>query len=215
MVMRKSKSMLTRTSKSKPMRITKRSPQRASISAMSMSMTWSPRPWVISTSQERRRSPKDQVSTTDALLADVLGTQIDDGRKRPPEAEVIEEDPVVEAPSEEAPVEEFLVEDEPLVEDELIEEELVEISAGEDGPSFNELAQLDLFIDQELFEDAVVILERLEGEYPGDADLALRREKLDGIGAMDQPASATEDDRDTDVVELVEVADPHRPRRTR
>ncbi len=60
---------------------------------------------------------------------------------------------------------------------EIVEEDLVEIS-GVDGPSFNELAQLDLFIEQELLDDAVSILDRLDKEYPGDTDLAARRTVL-------------------------------------
>jgi tetratricopeptide (TPR) repeat protein len=63
-------------------------------------------------------------------------------------------------------------------EPEVVEEELVELSSGADGPSFNELAQLDLFIEQELLDDAVTILDRLDKEYPGDPDLARRRTML-------------------------------------
>jgi len=80
-----------------------------------------------------------------------------------------------------APVTDESVE-EVLIEDELVEEELVELSTDVDGPSFNELAQLDLFIEQELFEDAVGILAGLENDYPGDPDLANRRKKLDDLG---------------------------------
>jgi len=128
---------------------------------------------------------KDAVSTTDALLAEVLKTPTD---------------------QDESHVAEAVVEDEP-VEEELIEEELVEISAGGDGPSFNELAQLDLFIDQELFEDALVILVRLEDEYLDDPDLVERRQRLEGLGAMDQPATIEQAVEDGDVVDLVEAVE--------
>jgi tetratricopeptide (TPR) repeat protein len=79
------------------------------------------------------------------------------------------------------------------IETETIEEELVELSAGADGPSFNDLAQLDLFIDQELFEDAVVILERLEADFPGDPDLGTRRTALTEVGAIGPMAEAGAD----------------------
>jgi pilus assembly protein FimV len=72
--------------------------------------------------------------------------------------------------------------EEVLIEEKLIEDELIELSTDVDGPSFNELAQLDLFIDQELFDDAVGILAGLENDYPDDPDLALRRQKLDDLG---------------------------------
>lgn len=78
-------------------------------------------------------------------------------------------------------VDEVVVLDEAEIEAEILEEELVEISAGVSGPSFNDLAQLDLFIDQELFEDAASILDRLETDFPGDADLAERRRKLGDV----------------------------------
>jgi len=128
----------------------------------------------------RGAQAEDAVSATDALLADVLKTPA-----------VQAESPVAEA----------------VVEEELAEEELVEISTGGDGPSFNELAQLDLFIEQELFEDALAILVRLEGEYPDDPDLVGRRQRLEDLGAMDQPATIDQPVEDADVVETVEVAE--------
>ncbi len=106
------------------------------------------------------------------------------------------------------PVEEELVE-EVLIEDEIVDEELVEISTDVDGPSFNQLAQLDLFIDQELFEDAVGILGRLENDYPGDADLEIRRQKLDGLGVTAISAPAIE--VPTAVAPPVEFGEPVRP----
>ncbi|MEE4272631.1 MAG: tetratricopeptide repeat protein [Thermoanaerobaculales bacterium] len=83
-------------------------------------------------------------------------------------------------------------EDETAAEDvvEVVEEDLVEINAVVSGPSFNDLAQLDLFIDQELFEDAASILDRLEADFPGDPDLAERRQQLAKVDAS--PAVADE-----------------------
>ena len=78
-------------------------------------------------------------------------------------------------------------------EPEPVEEELVEISAVGDGPTSGELAQLDLFIDQELFEDAFRILDGLEADYPGDDGLAERRRRLDQLGASPAKAAPTPD----------------------
>ncbi len=82
--------------------------------------------------------------------------------------------------------------EEVLIEEKLIEDELVELSTDVDGPSFNELAQLDLFIDQELFDDAVGILAGLENDYPDDPDLALRRQKLDDLGVTAESTAEVE-----------------------
>jgi len=107
-----------------------------------------------------------------------------------------------------APVAEESIE-EVLIEEELVEEELVELSTDVDGPSFNELAQLDLFIEQELFEDAVGILAGLESDYPGDADLKIRRQKLDGLGVTAISAPAVE--VPTAVAPPVEFGEPAQP----
>jgi len=93
----------------------------------------------------------------------------------------------------------------------VVEEELVEISTGGDGPSFNELAQLDLFIDQELFEDAVGILEGLEDNFPGDPDLADRRQQLEGRVAAAKPPPVAEPSKPVDVVETKAVSQPEVP----
>ncbi len=82
--------------------------------------------------------------------------------------------------------------EEVLIEEKLIEDELVELSTDVDGPSFNKLAQLDLFIDQELFDDAVRILAGLENDYPDDPDLALRRQKLDDLGVTAESTAEVE-----------------------
>ncbi len=89
-------------------------------------------------------------------------------------------------------------------ESEVVEEELVELSTEVEGPSFNELAQLDLFIDQELFEDAGGILDRLEASYPDDPDLADRRRKLEDLRAQEAPEVVEEPPAPS--VEVVEIA---------
>jgi len=89
------------------------------------------------------------------------------------EIEVVDDEVIVHDVAE---IEDVIVDDEVVVLDEaeieaeILEEELVEISAGGSGPSFNDIAQLDLFIDQELFEDAAMILDRLEADFPEDPD---------------------------------------------
>jgi len=72
-------------------------------------------------------------------------------------------------------------------------EELVEISDAFGGPPIGELQQLDLFIQQELYEDAVRILERLEADHPRSPDLAERRLRLKSKGVLlDDVPAATE-----------------------
>lgn len=72
-------------------------------------------------------------------------------------------------------------------------EELVEISDAFGGPPIGELQQLDLFVQQELYEDAVRILERLEADHPRSQDLAERRLRLKSKGVLlDDVPAATE-----------------------
>jgi len=111
-----------------------------------------------------------------------------------------------ESIADEPPVLQPVESDEIIIETEMIEEELVELSAGADGPSFNDLAQLDLFIDQELYEDAIVILERLEADFPGDSDLSDRRASLVHAGFLARsPVDAVP------VEESIEQAPPIQP----
>jgi tetratricopeptide (TPR) repeat protein len=63
-------------------------------------------------------------------------------------------------------------------------DELVELSATFAGPSFSDLEKLDFFIDQELFEDSVKLLEKLQTEFPDDPDLAERRLVLKAKGVL-------------------------------
>lgn len=65
-----------------------------------------------------------------------------------------------------------------------IQEEMVEIGDGFAGPSTLDLQQLDFFVGQELYEDAVRLLDRLEGEYPGDPEVADRRLVLKAKGLL-------------------------------
>jgi tetratricopeptide (TPR) repeat protein len=148
------------------------------------------------------------------MIAESVGVeasgQAEPAATEPPAAEPAVE-PEVELTSETA--EEI---DDSNIETETIDEELVELSAGADGPTFNDLAQLDLFIDQELFEDAIVILERLEDDFPDDPDLAQRRAALVEAGSLasDSAASAPEPVPSSPSQEPsvpVETAGPARP----
>ena len=64
-----------------------------------------------------------------------------------------------------------------------IQEELVEID-GLAGPASDDLQQIDFFIAQELYEDALRMLGRLEGEYPGDPEVTERRMALKAKGVL-------------------------------
>jgi len=94
---------------------------------------------------------------------------------------------------------------------EVVEEELVEISAGADSPSFSDMAQLDLFIDQELYDDALGILDRLDAAYPDDPDLAERREKLEALGAHGEPTDVLDPAPPAEVREAAAVSPPVEP----
>ena len=62
-------------------------------------------------------------------------------------------------------------------------EELVEISSFA-GPPLDDLQQIDFFIQQELFDDALRLVDRLMQEYPSDAELAERRLTLKAKGVL-------------------------------
>ena len=75
-------------------------------------------------------------------------------------------------------------------------EELVELTDSFTGPSTGDVQQLDFFIEQELFEDALRLLEDLEARFADDAELAERRLRLKSKGVLleevqseDQPVS--------------------------
>ncbi len=141
-----------------------------------------------------------RVDVDDMVASAIGGLDLRSGRKTPtpaaPRSDALLDEEIRKlvgsAPASAAEFVEAELVEEVLIEDEIVEEELVEISSDVGGPSFNQLAQLDLFIDQELFEDAVGILDRLENDYPGDADLAIRRNKLDGLGVTAISAPAAE-----------------------
>jgi tetratricopeptide (TPR) repeat protein len=141
----------------------------------------------------------DEVS--DSSLDDVVSDVIDFGdldiEEMIAESVGVEATDQAESVERDLPIDEAVVEpavepvstapeesDENVIEAQTIDEEMVELAAGADGPSFNDLAQLDLFIDQELFEDAIVILERLEVDFPDDPDLAERRAALVEAGSL-------------------------------
>jgi tetratricopeptide (TPR) repeat protein len=162
-----------------------------------------------------RKTPAPEPMVADDLLGDELQRLVERTPKPAAKTEVVADEvaheaPVVEEVIEDEPIEIEVIEEE-LIEDELVEEELVEISTGVEGPSFNELAQLDLFVDQELYEDAVGILGRLEEEYPGDHDLAARRQTLDDLGVRGEPVVATEVEIPAAVAPPTAFGEPVRP----
>ncbi len=61
---------------------------------------------------------------------------------------------------------------------------MVEISDSFSGPPLSELQQIDFFIQQELHEDALRLLGRLEVTYPNDAEIAQRRLTLKSKGVL-------------------------------
>jgi len=106
----------------------------------------------------------------DDLERSLLGDLAAGFRKPEAELEPAEQPEAVETP-------------EPVAEvSQAAEEELVEISDTFTGPSFSDLEKLDFFIEQELNEDALKLLERLEQEFSGDPDVAERRLVLKNRG---------------------------------
>jgi tetratricopeptide (TPR) repeat protein len=165
----------------------------------------------------------DAVDLTDVSVDEIVANAVGDleitiGQPEPvviePAAETLDEEPQAPDTADEPHIDvvletaaEEIVDEEPVA-PKPMEEELVEISTGVDGPSINELAQLDLFVEQELFEDAVGILARLEADYPDHPDLAQRRQQLEELGAMDEQVEEPEPVEESERVEPVEAAEP-------
>ncbi len=87
---------------------------------------------------------------------------------------------------------------EPLEPPAQVEEEFLEITETVSGPSLADLEQVDFFIQQELFEDAMRLLDQLEAEYPGDPELLTRRQELKSRGVLledvaPEPAEAADE----------------------
>lgn len=73
-------------------------------------------------------------------------------------------------------------------------DDLVELTDSVVGPSTSDLEQLDFFIQQELLDDALMLLSRLEADHPDDADLGQRRLILKQKGVLlDQMAPPVEE----------------------
>ncbi|NOZ79234.1 MAG: tetratricopeptide repeat protein [Acidobacteria bacterium] len=70
------------------------------------------------------------------------------------------------------------------VPEELGVEELVDVSGAVDGPPIVVLQQIDFFIEQGLYEDALRILSGLEMDFPDDPDVAKRRLTLKERGII-------------------------------
>ena len=63
-------------------------------------------------------------------------------------------------------------------------DEMVELIDGSDGPRADELEQIDFFIEQELYDDAMRMLSQLEAEYPDDEAVGQRRLLLKSKGIL-------------------------------
>ncbi|MBW2427101.1 MAG: tetratricopeptide repeat protein, partial [Deltaproteobacteria bacterium] len=73
-------------------------------------------------------------------------------------------------------------------------EEMVEISSTIVGPSVAELDQLDFFIEQDLHEDAIRLLGKLESEFHDDPEVSERRLALKAKGVLLEEVVATPDE---------------------
>jgi len=74
------------------------------------------------------------------------------------------------------------------------DEELVEITATVTGPPMAELEQIDFFIEQRLYDDALRMLSDLEERYPDDPELLERRARLKAAGVLlDEVTEAPEE----------------------
>jgi tetratricopeptide (TPR) repeat protein len=81
------------------------------------------------------------------------------------------------------------------VPEELGVEELVDVSGAVDGPPIVVLQQIDFFIEQGLYEDALRILSGLEMDFPDDPDVAKRRLTLKEQGIIvEEPVPAEAED---------------------
>jgi len=67
---------------------------------------------------------------------------------------------------------------------EVLGEELVEITESLGGPAVSDLQQIDFFIEQELFDDAIRMLDGLQREFPDDPEVAERRAALKAKGLL-------------------------------
>ncbi|MCP4897282.1 MAG: tetratricopeptide repeat protein [bacterium] len=70
-------------------------------------------------------------------------------------------------------------------------EDLVDFTGTVAGPSPSDLDQLDFFIAQELGEDALRLLGRLEAEHPGDSEIVARHTKLKAMGLLFEEVAVT------------------------
>jgi tetratricopeptide (TPR) repeat protein len=72
-------------------------------------------------------------------------------------------------------------------------DELVDVTGSFVGPSMSELEQIDFFIEQELYEDAVRVLAELEEQHADNPEVVNRRLKLKDIGVLlEQVEAASE-----------------------
>ncbi len=87
-------------------------------------------------------------------------------------------------PPEEAPVPPPVVEEVVEGDEDEVVDELVEISDSSTGPSMGDLAQIDFFLDRELYDDAAPALARLEEEHGEDPEVLDRRLRMKEMGVL-------------------------------
>ncbi len=88
------------------------------------------------------------------------------------------------------------------------EEEFVEISDEVSGPALADLQQVDFFISQELYDDALRMLDRLEESYPDHPEILERRAILKARGVLfEEVAPVTEEAADELFAEEEEYID--------
>ena len=128
----------------------------------------------------------------DSVLRDLPSLPAPRAPRPTPPADIVA-GPAAPATPAEAPVPPATPPAEVVEEVEVLEEELVEITERLAGPAVSALSQVDFFIEQELYEDAIRMLDGLQREFPDDPEVAERRALLKAKGLLlDEGAVATE-----------------------
>ena len=115
----------------------------------------------------------------------------------------------LEMPPVETPLELPPIEEEPAP----VETEAAEPFLGLDDDQFDleqlpleEVGEVDFYIEQELYDEARRKLETLEARFPGNADLASRRERVESVAAQTappRPAALSRDEIETELLSAI------------